>query len=91
MYKILHYETINFSEDINVTKTSAWKEWIICLYWYCLDKGLRFKPAVFNGCYDIMMMSIDINSIATLIIHGAYYCFISKISKSELIIFLKKC
>ena len=78
MYKILHYETINFSEDINVTKTSAWKEWIICLYWYCLDKGLRFKPAVFNGCYDIMMMSIDINSIATLIVHGAYIVLLVK-------------
>ena len=39
---------------------------------------------VCNGCHDVLMMSIDLNHIAILNIHGAlYHCVISEISKSE--------
>ena len=46
------------------------KECIICHYWYFLDKEFKFQPSVCNLFHDLLMMSININSIAILNIHG---------------------
>ena len=51
-----------------------------------LDKGFRFQPTVWSGFHDALMMSININSIAILNIHGVdYRCNVNGISKSEAI------
>ena len=52
------------------------KECIICHYWYFLNKGFRFQLTVCKGCYDILIMSTNINSIAILNILGVDYCSI---------------
>ena len=78
------YHRIEISESIDVHKTSASKECIICHYWYFLDKAFRFQLAVCNGCHDILFTSIDINNITVLNIYGLYYrCIINGINKSE--------
>ena len=35
-------DKINFSEGIDINKTSALKECDICYYWYFLDEGYKF-------------------------------------------------
>ena len=65
---------------------------------YCLlllefsNKRYRFESFFCNSCYDVLMMSIDIDSIAILNIHDVdYRCIIVRISKSEAINFINKC
>ena len=49
-----------------------------------LDKGFKFQPALCNGCHNLLMMYMDLNSIAILNVHGHdYQCIINGISKSE--------
>ena len=56
-----------------------------------LDKGLKFQPGICNGCYDVLMMSINLNDIAISNIHGIdYCCIISGTSKSEAVNLLQK-
>ena len=40
---MLQYEKINVSEEINVNKTSASKEYELCHYWFFKDIGLKFE------------------------------------------------
>ena len=65
---------------------------------YCLsllefsDKRYRFESSFCNGYYDVLMMSININSIAILNIHDVdYRCIIVRIRKSEAMNFINKC
>ena len=46
---MLHDDRIDISEVIDVYRTRASKECIICRYLYFLDKGSRFPPDAFNG------------------------------------------
>ena len=59
---MLYYDRINFSEEIDINKTS--KEPDICHCWYFLDKGFKFQPSVCDGCHDVLMTSINLKDIA---------------------------
>ena len=63
---ILYYDRIDISEGINVNTTSESKECGICHYWYFLDKGFKFQPNVYNGCCNVLMMSMNLSNIAIL-------------------------
>ena len=83
---ILYYDRIDISEGINVNTTSESKECGICHYWYFLDKGFKFQPNVYNGCCNVLMMSMNLSNIAIINIQGVdYCCIIDGISKSEAI------
>ena len=58
IYTILYEERIDVSDGIDIIKTNASKEWIICHSWYFLEKGFRFQSAFYDGFYDVLMMSI---------------------------------
>ena len=59
--------------------------------WYFLDKGFTFQTNVSNGCHDLLMMSMNLNNIANLTIHGGDYCsIISRISKNEVVSLFQK-
>ena len=73
---MLCYDRIHVSEGIDINKISTPKECIICHHWYFLDKGFRFQPTVSKDCHDVVMVSIDISSIAILNIRGVDYCCI---------------
>ena len=46
---MLYYDKIEFSERIDVDKTSASKKCDICHYWYFLEKDFKFEPYLCNG------------------------------------------
>ena len=84
--KMLYYDGIDFSEGIDVNMTSESKECHICHYWCFLYIGFEFQSDVFDGCLDILMISMSLSNIAILNIKGAdYCCTTSGISKSEVI------
>ena len=50
---MLYYVRIYISEGVDIDKTSASKESDICHFCYSLDKGVKVKLYVCNGCHDI--------------------------------------
>ena len=51
-YKILEYDRIDISEEININKTNASEECDICHYWHFLDKNFKYEPYICNGCHN---------------------------------------
>ena len=81
---MLHFDIIDVSERTDVNKTSESKECDICYYWYFLNKGFKFQSNVCNGCYDLLVMSMNLSDIAILNIKGSdYRCIISRINKND--------
>ena len=66
--KMLCYDRMDFSEGIDVTKTSESKERErdICDNWYFLNKGFKFQSNECNRCHDLLMMSMNLSDIAIL-------------------------
>ena len=74
--KMLYYDRIDVSEGIDVNKTSASKECLICHYWYFLNKGFSFQQNVCNRCHHLLMMSRNHSDISILKIKSIDYCCI---------------
>ena len=53
-------------KGIDINKTGASKECDICHYWYFLDKGVKLRLDVYNGCHDLLAMSMNFSNIAIL-------------------------
>ena len=55
------------------------------------DKRFKYQLDVCNLCHDLVMMSININSVAILNIQGVHYrCIINKIRKNDVLNLLQK-
>ena len=78
---MLYYNRIDSSESTDVNKTRASKKCIICHYWYFLQRGFTFQSSACNGYHDVLIISVDINIISVLNMHGDYY-FIIGITKN---------
>ena len=63
---MIQYERIDVSERIDLNKTSASEECMICNYWYFLDIGYKYEPHVCNKCHDISIMAYELENIAIL-------------------------
>ena len=63
---MLYYSRTDFSEGIAVNKTSESKECDICYYWHFLNKDFMFQPNVCNRCYDLLIMSMNLNDFVIL-------------------------
>ena len=50
-----HYDRIDVSEGIDVTKTSASKECDICHYWYFLNYSFIIQSNVCNSHHDLLI------------------------------------
>ena len=84
--KMLYFDWIDVSEEIDVDKKSASKECDTFHYWYFSNKGFKDQPNVCNRCHDLLMMSMNLSNIAILNIKGSdYYCIINGNSKSKAI------
>ena len=70
---MLYYDKINISAGLDVNKISSSRECGICYYQYFLKERFMSQPYVCNGCNDLLMMSISLNDIAILNIHGVDY------------------
>ena len=54
---MLEYDRIDISEEIDINKRIASKEYDICHYWYILHKNFKYEPYFCNGCdAKILMM-----------------------------------
>ena len=87
---MLCFDRIDVSEGIDGNKTNESKEYYICHYWCFFKKGFKRQPHVCNGCYHLLMMSMNLSYIAVLSIKDAnYYGILSGINKSETIILMQ--
>ena len=56
----MQYEKIIVSEGIDINKTNASKECMLCHYWYFKDAGFKFELHVYNKCHDVMMTAYEL-------------------------------
>ena len=63
---MLQFDRTDVSERIVINKTSAWKECLLCFYWYFKDVSCKFEPHVCNGCHDVLMTAYKLKNIAIL-------------------------
>ena len=80
----MQYEKIDISEEIDINKTSASKECMLCHYWYFKDVGYKFEPHVCNKCHDVLMTAYELKNIAILNVKSVdYRCIFLGISRNE--------
>ena len=72
MYKMLEYDKIDISEEVDVNKTSASKECDICHYRYFKNIGFRYKPHLCNGYHDLML-AMSFNNVAIVYVKGSAF------------------
>ena len=83
---MIYYDRIDVFKGIDANKTRESKECNICHYWYFLNKGFKFQPNVWNGCRDLVKMSMNLGDIAILNIKGSdYWSIINRISNNQAI------
>ena len=88
---MLYFDRIDASKGIDVNKTSASKECVLCHYWHFLNNCFKFQRNGCNRCHDLLTMSRNLSNIAFLNIEGSdYCCTISLNSKNEAINLLQK-
>ena len=71
--KMLNHNKTNVPEDIDVNKTNLLKRVSYLALLVLPDKGFKFQLSSCNRCYDLLMISIEINNIVDLNIHGIDY------------------
>ena len=54
-YKILEYDRIDISEEIDVNETSD-----IFHYWYFKGIAFKYEPYLCNGCHDLMQKAMSL-------------------------------
>ena len=50
---MLEYERIDISDGIGVDMSDKSKKYMLCHYWYFLDKNFSYGPYLSDGCYNI--------------------------------------
>ena len=82
--KLLRCENIDFSEGIDVNKTSASKECELCHYWFFKDIGFKFEKHVCNKCHDLLTMAYSLKNITILRAKWTTFrCLLMGISKNK--------
>ena len=85
-YKMLQYDRIDTFEGIDINKTDASKERIICHYQYFKDIFYKFESRACNGCHDLLKMACELKNIITLNVKGVdYRCVLWGVTKNEVI------
>ena len=67
---MLQYEKSDVPEGIDINKTNAWKECMLCRYWYFKNVGYKSEPHVCNKCHDVLMTAYELKNIAMLTVKG---------------------
>ena len=67
--KILYYKRTDVCEGADFTKTNKLK---MC-DWYYLNKKFKFQPYICKMGHDLLMMSVNLNSIHILNIKNGDY------------------
>ena len=63
---VIWYDGIDFSEGIDINKTSDSHECRVCHCWCFFKINFSYQPLVCNNCHDLLQksMSFDDNGIA---------------------------
>ena len=81
---MLEYEKIDVSEGIDINRTNASKECMLCYYWCFKDVGYKFEPHVCNKCYNVLMTPYELKNITKLNVKGVdFRCILWGISRDE--------
>ena len=81
---MLQYERIYVSEGINVNKTNASKECMLCHYWYLKNVRFKFELHVCNKCHDVLVTAYELKNIVILSVKGVdFRCILWGISRNE--------
>ena len=72
-YKMLEYDRIENSEEINVNKTSASRKCHIFHYWYFKDIGFKYELYLGNGWHDLKQKAMSFNNLAIAYVQGSAY------------------
>ena len=81
---MLQYERIYVSEGINVNKTNASKECMLCHYWYFKNVRFKFELHVCNKCHDVLVTAYESKNIVILSVKGVdFRCILWGISRNE--------
>ena len=84
--KILQYERINLSKEIDINKSNKSKVCMICHYWYFKDIGNGFETYACNRCHDISMLAYELENIAILNVKGVdYRCVLWNMTRNDTI------
>ena len=87
-YQMLEYDRIDISEGIDVNMSSKSKEYMLCHYWYFLNKNFSCGPYLCDGCYNIMQKSIKFKNIAIVHVREStyriYFLYMSKYEAKKL-------
>ena len=60
---MLHWKRVGVSEGIDINKTSASKECMLCHYWYFKDVEFKFELHVCNKCHNVLMTSYELYTL----------------------------
>ena len=83
---MLQYDRIDVTEGIDINKTSASKECMLCHYQYFRDVDYKFQPCFCNGCHAVSMMAFELKNNATLNAKAVgYRCILWGISENDAI------
>ena len=84
---MLQYENNDDPEGIDINKTCASKEYMLCHYWYFKDIGYKFESIESNVCnkyHDVLMTAYELKNIAILNVKSVdYRCIFWGISRNE--------
>ena len=81
---MLQYERIYVSEGINVNKTNASRECMLCHYWYFKNVRFKFELHVCNKCHDVLVTAYELKNIVILSVKGVdFRCILWGISRNE--------
>ena len=81
---MIRYHKINVPEGIDVNKTSASRECLLCHYWFFKDIGFKFEDYICNKCNDLLTRTHSLKGITILNAKGnTYRCILMGISKNK--------
>ena len=81
---MLQYKKIDVSEGVDVNKTSASKECMLCHY--CYLKDVRFEPYACSKRHNVLRTAYELKNIAILNVKGAdFRCILWGISRDEVV------
>ena len=67
------YDGIDISEETDINKTNASKEYDIFHYWDFLDKTFKCEPYLCNSCHDLMQKTMNFNDVGIFFIKECGY------------------
>ena len=70
---MLEYNRIDISEEIDINKTNASKEYIICHDQYFENIRFDIREDIHIGCHDLKQKAISFNDVTIVYVKGSAY------------------